>query len=70
MNYLYVLDSTSFLIDLVCVPLYLFYVLMHELDDALVVLGVLVLQTTTLDDLHRFKRYLNGFYPLALNASR
>ena len=42
---------------------------MHELDDALVVLGVLVLQATALDDLHRFKRYLNGFYPLALNAS-
>ena len=42
---------------------------MHEFNDALVILGVLVLQATTLDDLHRFKRYLNGLYPLALNAS-
>ena len=33
-------------------------------------LPVVVDHTTALDDLHRFKRYLNGFYPLALNASR
>lgn len=50
--------------------MYLFYVLTHELDDSLVVLGVLVLQATTLDDLHRFKRYLDGLYRFAGNRGR
>ena len=50
--------------------LYLLDVSVYKVNDAIVVLGALVLQATTLDDLHRFKRYLNGLYPLALNASR
>lgn len=35
--------------------LYLFHILMHEFDDALVVLGVLIHQATALNDLHRFR---------------
>ena len=50
--------------------MYLFYVLMHELDDALVILGILIHQATALKDFHRFKRYLNGLYPLAGNRGR
>jgi len=34
--------------------LYLFHVLLYELNDAFVVLGVLVLQASTLKDFHCF----------------
>ena len=34
------------------------------------ILGILIHQATALDDLHRFKRYLDGLYPLAVNRGR
>ena len=50
--------------------MYLFYVLIQEFNDALVVLGILIHQASALKDFHRFKRYLDGLYPLAGNRGR